>query len=73
MNHWKPTEAELQALESPQKSTKLTVEQVLDARIRARDGVPIRQLAREYGVGPDAVSAAVKGKTWRSLPFPPDG
>lgn len=48
---------------------KLTAVAVVDIRARAAGGEPLTRLAREYDVGPGAVSAAVQGRTWRHLPL----
>ena len=51
---------------------KLTVEQVLDARLRYEAGErELSKLARAYGVGRQAVQSAVVGHTFKDLPMPP--
>ena len=72
MDTWEPTPTQLRALMSPPTRSQLTIEQVLDARLRVRAGVPPGQLAQEYGVRSYVVKHAVEGRTWRALPFPPD-
>jgi DNA-binding GntR family transcriptional regulator len=52
--------------------TKLTVEQVLEARLRYASGErEYSKLAREYGVSREAVRNAVEGLTFKYLPMPP--
>lgn len=49
-------------------SAKMTVATVLEARQRRRDlGVPIRRLAREYGVTPQAIRNMLRGVTWKCV------
>ena len=53
---------------------KLTVEQVLDARLSyavALETVDWTKLARKYGVGRSIVRAAALGWTYKHLPMPP--
>ncbi len=51
---------------------KLTVEQVLDARLRYEAGErELSKLARAYGVGRQAVQSAIVGHTFKDLPMPP--
>ncbi len=51
---------------------KLTVEQVLDARLRYEAGErELSKLARAYGVGRQALQSAVVGHTFKDLPMPP--
>jgi hypothetical protein len=51
---------------------KLTVEQVLEARLRYAAGeLKWSKLAREYGVSYEAVRNAAKGVTFKHLPMPP--
>ncbi len=51
---------------------KLTVEQVLEARLRYAAGeLRWSKLAREYGVSPEAVRNAAEGVTFKYLPMPP--
>jgi hypothetical protein len=51
---------------------KLTVEQVLEARLRYASGErQLTRLAREYGVSREAVRNAVEGLTFKYLPMPP--
>ena len=53
---------------------KMTVEQVLEARIRyAQGGVTFYSLAKELKVHNSVVRSAVLGHTYRSLPMPPEG
>ena len=52
--------------------TKLTVEQVLEARLRYASGErEYSKLAREFGVSREAVRNAVDGLTFKYLPMPP--
>ena len=52
--------------------TKLTVEQVLEARLRFASGErEFSKLAREFGVSRDAVRHAAEGLTFKYLPMPP--
>lgn len=46
-------------------NAKLTAMQVLEIRRRATER--LCDLAREYGVGPNAISKVIKGERWRSL------
>jgi hypothetical protein len=51
---------------------KLTVEQVLDARLRYEAGErELSKLARAYGVGRQALQSAAVGHTYKDLPMPP--
>ncbi len=51
---------------------KLTVEQVLEARLRYRAGErELSKLAREFGVARQALQSAVVGHTFKDLPMPP--
>jgi hypothetical protein len=53
-------------------SRKLTVEQVLEARLCYMVGDwKWSKLARKFGVGSEAVKAAAKGDTYKDLPMPP--
>ena len=52
---------------------KLTVEQVLEARLRYASGErEFSKLAHEYGVSREAVRHAVEGLTFKYLPMPPN-
>jgi hypothetical protein len=52
--------------------TKLTVEQVLEARLHYASGErEYSKLAREFGVSREAVRSAVEGLTFKCLPMPP--
>jgi hypothetical protein len=52
--------------------TKLTVEQVLEARWRYASGErEFSKLARESGVSREAMRNAVDGLTFKYLPMPP--
>jgi DNA-binding GntR family transcriptional regulator len=52
--------------------TKLTVEQVLEARLRYASGErKYSKLAREFGVSREAVRNAAEGLTFKYLPMPP--
>jgi hypothetical protein len=51
---------------------KLTVEQVLEARLRHASGErEYSKLAREFGVSREAIRNAVDGVTFKYLPMPP--
>ncbi len=51
---------------------KLTVEQVLEARLRYTAGErELSKLAREFGVTRQALQSAVVGHTFKDLPMPP--
>ena len=53
-------------------SRKLSVEQVLEARLCYMVGdLQWSKLAKKFGVGPEVVKAAAKGVTYRDLPMPP--
>jgi hypothetical protein len=53
-------------------SRKLTVEQVLEARLCYMVGDwQWSKLAKRFGVGPEVVKAAAKGDTYKDLPMPP--
>jgi hypothetical protein len=53
-------------------SRKLTVEQVLEARLCCMVGDwEWSKLAKRFGVGPEVVKAAAKGVTYKGLPMPP--
>ncbi len=50
---------------------KLTVEQVLEARLRYASGQrEYSKLAREFGVSREAVRAAAEGLSFKHLPMP---
>ena len=50
---------------------KLTVEQVLEARLRYAAGErELSKLAQAYGVGRQAVQSAAVGHTYKDLPMP---
>jgi transposase-like protein len=52
--------------------TKLTAEQVLEARLRYASGErEYSKLAREFGVSREAIRNAVDGMTFKYLPMPP--
>jgi hypothetical protein len=52
--------------------SKLTVEQVLEARLRyAAGGRECSKLARGFGVSRDAIRNAAAGLTFKFLPMPP--
>ncbi len=54
------------------RKRKLTVEQVLDARLRYEAGErELSKLARAYGVRRQALKSAVVGHTFEDLPMPP--
>jgi len=50
---------------------RLSAEAVAECRRRARDGVSVYRLAREYGVGDSTMRAAVRGQTYRYVTEPP--
>lgn len=53
-------------------SRKLSVEQVLEARLCYMVGDwQWSRLAKRFGVGPEVVKAAAKGVTYKHLPMPP--
>jgi hypothetical protein len=55
-----------------EQSRKLTVEQVLDARLSYAVGDrDWSNLARKYGVNRDIVRSAALGLTYKHLPMPP--
>ena len=52
--------------------TKLTVEQVLEARLRYALGErEYSRLAHEFGVSREAIRSAAEGLTFKYLPMPP--
>ena len=52
--------------------TRLTVEQVLEARLRYASGErEYTKLAREFGVSREPIPNAVDGMPFKSLPIPP--
>jgi hypothetical protein len=52
--------------------TKLTVEQVLEARLRHASGErEYSRLALKFGVSREAIRNAVDGVTFKYLPMPP--
>jgi DNA-binding GntR family transcriptional regulator len=52
--------------------TKLTVEQVLEARLRYASGErEYSKLARDFGVSREAIRNAIDGLTFKYLPMPP--
>jgi hypothetical protein len=56
------------------RKTKLTVEQVLEARLRYAAGErEFSRLADDYGVSRSAIANAVLGYTFKHLPMPPRG
>jgi predicted transcriptional regulator len=59
-------------LDEDMSRRKLTVEQVLEARLRYRAGErELSKLAREFGVTRQALQSAVVGHTFKDLPMPP--
>jgi hypothetical protein len=51
---------------------ELTVEQVLEARLRYAAGErEVSKLAQAYGVDRQAVQSAAAGQTYKDLPMPP--
>jgi hypothetical protein len=51
---------------------KLTVEQVLEARLRYASGErQLTKLSRDYGVSRETIKNAVLGMTFKDLPMPP--
>jgi hypothetical protein len=60
------------ALDEGRGTRKLTVEQVLEARLRYAEGErELSKLIREYGVGRQSVQSAAVGQTYKDLPMPP--
>jgi hypothetical protein len=56
----------------PISKRKLTVEQVLEARLRFASGEDDwSQLSRIYGVRRETIKSAVLGFTFKDLPMPP--
>jgi hypothetical protein len=56
------------------RTTKLTVEQVLEARLRYAAGERnLKELAQTYQVGRSTITNAVLGYTFKDLPMPPRG
>ncbi len=56
------------------RKTKLTVEKVLEARLRYTAGErEFARLAIDYGVSRSAIANAVLGYTFKHLPMPPRG
>ncbi|WP_170316126.1 hypothetical protein [Microvirga calopogonii] len=54
------------------RKTKLTVEQVLEARLRYASGErEFSRLAGDYGVSRSAIANAVLGYTFKHIPMPP--
>ncbi|MFE5328001.1 Bro-N domain-containing protein [Embleya sp. NPDC056575] len=56
---------------TPGDRRRLTPEAVAACRRRARDGVSVYRLAREYGVSDSTMRSAVRGQTYRYVPEPP--
>ena len=53
---------------------KLTVEQVLEARLRYASGErQLSKLSRDYGVSRETIMNAIHGRTFKDLPMPPEG
>ena len=60
--------------QNPRSHRKLTVEQVLEARLRYASGErELGKLATEYGVARETLKRAVTGETFKTLPMPPRG
>jgi hypothetical protein len=54
------------------QTKKLTVEQVLEARLRYADGEQdFKKLAQAYRISRSTIANAVLGKTFKDLPMPP--
>jgi hypothetical protein len=54
------------------QTAKLTVEQVLEARLRYAAGEQdFKKLARAYRISRSTITNAVLGKTFKDLPMPP--
>ncbi|MGW9208237.1 BRO-N domain-containing protein [Embleya sp. NPDC055664] len=56
---------------TPGDRRRLTPDAVAACRRRARDGVSVYRLAREYGVSDSTMRSAVRGQTYRYVPEPP--
>lgn len=56
------------AIEGRHPKAKLTAEQVSVVRCRAREGVGLRRLARDFGVTHATIRAIVERRTWRTVP-----
>jgi len=55
-----------------QQKKKLTVEQVIEARLRYVAGEQdFRKLAEGYRVSPSTLANAVLGRTFKDVPLPP--
>lgn len=50
--------------------TKLTFKQACDIKIQLTKGVPKLRLAKQYGISHQAILNIVKGKAWKSAPWP---
>jgi hypothetical protein len=56
------------------QTKKLTVEQVIEARLRYAAGEQdIKKLAQDYRISPSTLANAVLGRTFKDLPMPPGG
>ncbi len=56
------------------QTKKLTVEQVIEARLRYAAGEQdFKKLAEDYQIAPSTLANAVLGKTFKDLPMPPRG
>jgi hypothetical protein len=54
------------------QTKKLTVEQVIGARLRYAAGEQdFKKLAEDYQISPSTLANAVQGKTFKDLPMPP--
>lgn len=56
------------------QTKKLTVEQVIEARLRYAAGEQdLKKLAQEYRISASTLANAVLGRTFKELPMPPRG
>jgi hypothetical protein len=58
------------ASERDDNRAKLTAEIVRECRLRAAAGEAKIALAREFGIGKNAMIAAINGRSWRHVPIP---
>jgi hypothetical protein len=56
------------------QTKKLTVEQVIEARLRYAAGEQdFKKLAEDYRISPSTLANAILGRTFKDLPMPPRG
>lgn len=66
-----PLENVADCIRKNRRSSKLTLQDVAEARILRADGWKLRDLAARYGASETVICTAVKGRTWAAVSVPP--